>query len=214
MLAGLTKEQSPWNSSSRGVTKLETHSSNRAMNGPPKQSSRLDHGWTCQCATVKVMADPHRMHTLVSEVWRAFSLSAASPLRQTPKLVCNDCTFKALGDRRQNTETPGAILWAPALREKDACLEATMQRREWEGSVATRWPDACGLTASAAEETGALADTQELVQAPPPPRVEAAPGSLSQAPPSGVLLTKSPNKTVKSSDLYVIPAISAPGKTR
>ena len=59
------------------------------------------------------------------------------------------------------------------------------EQQEWEDSVATRWPDTSGLTAPAVDETGTIANTQQLVQSPPPQiRVKTAPGNLRQALPS------------------------------
>ena len=98
MPAGLRKEPAPWNSSSGGVTKLETHRRDDAMSGSLKDSIR--HNQWCERAGVllsKVILGPHRraLHTNVSKVWCASSLSAASSHRQSPSL--------------QNTEALGAI---------------------------------------------------------------------------------------------------------
>ena len=121
------------------------------------------------------------------------SPSAASPLRQNPNFVCSDCTAKPWETddrariRRVRYHLLQAALWAPhsqGERRLSGCDDGTT----WEDTVATRRPDASGLTAPAVEETGTIADTLVLVQAPPPPiLVTAAPGGLRQAPPSSLL---------------------------
>ena len=90
MPGGLGKEPNPWNFSNGGVTRLEEQ--------PCK-------GRVCQWASPQITV----MHTRVLKHWCTLSLLPASPLKQSRGVVCNDWTFKALGNRRQNTETSGAI---------------------------------------------------------------------------------------------------------
>ena len=53
MLRGLGKEPTPWNFSSGGVTRPESHTSNRAT-----LCIRHNQGWMHQCGSVKVTVCP------------------------------------------------------------------------------------------------------------------------------------------------------------
>ena len=95
---------------------------------------------------------------------------------------CAMTASSRLGNQRQNTDV-GCDITAPTVREKDASVEALMEKQDWEHSVA-----------AGVEEPATLADSQESVQAPLPPiRGKAALSNLRQALPSGVPLVKYPH---------------------